>query len=63
MRLSRSIARTFGPRSRKSNRRDAAGRFKCYKNRNLHLEMRRLDLVKELNGLAAGEYVLGNDME
>jgi len=38
-------------------------RFKCFKNRNLHLELRRLDLVKELNGLAAGEYVLGNDME
>jgi hypothetical protein len=37
-------------------------RFKCFKNRNLHLEMRRLDLVRQLNGLAAGEYVLGNDM-
>jgi hypothetical protein len=36
-------------------------RFKCFKNRNLHLEMRRLDLVKQLNGLAAGEYVLGAD--
>ena len=38
-------------------------RFKCYKNGNLHLEMKRLDLVKELNGLAAGEYVLGDDVE
>ncbi len=37
--------------------------FKCFKNRNLHLTMKRLDLVKELNGLAAGEYVLGEDME
>jgi len=37
--------------------------FKCFKNGNLHLTMKRLDLVKELNGLAAGEYVLGEDME
>jgi hypothetical protein len=37
-------------------------RFKCFKNGNLHLEMKRLDLVKELNGLAAGEYVIGEDM-
>lgn len=37
--------------------------FKCFKNGNLHITMRRLDLVKELNGLAAGEYVLGEDME
>lgn len=37
-------------------------RFRCFKNRNLHLEMKRLDLVKQLNGLAAGEYVLGADM-
>jgi hypothetical protein len=36
--------------------------FKCFKNGNLHLTMKRLDLVKELNGLAAGEYVLGEDM-
>lgn len=36
-------------------------RFKCFKNRNLHLEFKRLDLVKQLNGLAAGEYVLGED--
>lgn len=36
-------------------------RFKCFKNGNLHLEFRRPDLVKELNGLAAGEYVLGED--
>jgi hypothetical protein len=38
-------------------------RFKCFKNGNLHLEMKRLDLVRELNGLAAGEYVLGDDTE
>ena len=29
------------------------------KNRNLHLEFKRLDLVKELNYLGAGERVLG----
>jgi hypothetical protein len=34
-------------------------RFRCFKNRNLHLEFKRLDLVKQLNGLAAGEFVLG----
>jgi hypothetical protein len=38
-------------------------RFKCFKNGNLHLEMKRLDLVKELNRLAAGEYVLGDDLD
>lgn len=38
-------------------------KFKCFKNRNLHLEFRRLDLVKQLNGLAVGEFVLGNDTE
>lgn len=37
--------------------------FKCFKNHNLHLEMKRLDLVKELNFLAAGERVLGDDVE
>jgi hypothetical protein len=37
--------------------------FKCFKNGNLHLTMKRLDLVKQLNGLAAGEYVLGADMD
>jgi hypothetical protein len=37
-------------------------RFRCFKNRNLHLEMKRLDLVKQLNGLAVGEFVLGADM-
>lgn len=37
-------------------------RFKCFKNRNLHLEFKRLDLVRQLNGLAAGEYVLGEDI-
>lgn len=38
-------------------------RFWCYKNRNLHLEFKREDLVKQLNGLAAGEYVLGEDVD
>lgn len=37
--------------------------FKCFKNRNLHLEFRRLDLVQELNMLAVGERVLGEDVE
>lgn len=38
-------------------------KFKCFKNTNLHLEMKRLDLVQELNLLAVGERVLGEDME
>ncbi len=38
-------------------------RFRCFKNRNLHLEFRNLELVKELNLLAAGERVLGADVE
>ncbi len=38
-------------------------RFKCFKNRNLHLKMKRLDLVRQLNLLATGEHVLGHDME
>ena len=38
-------------------------RFKCFKNRNLHLEFKNLELVKELNLLAAGERVLGEDVE
>ncbi len=37
--------------------------FRAYKNRNLHLTMRRLDLVKELNRQASGDYVLGRDMK
>ncbi len=37
--------------------------FRAFKNHNLHLTMKRLDLVKELNGLAAGEYVLGADVD
>ena len=36
---------------------------KCFKNRNLHLEFKNLELVKELNLLAAGERVLGADVE
>lgn len=38
-------------------------KFRCCKNRNLHLEFKNLDLVKELNLLAAGERVLGEDPE
>lgn len=38
-------------------------RFKCFKNGNLHLEFKRLDLVQELNLLAVGERVLGHDPE
>jgi hypothetical protein len=38
-------------------------KFKCQKNHNLHLEFKRLDLVKELNLLATGEHVIGRDME
>jgi hypothetical protein len=36
-------------------------RFRCFKNHNLHLEFKRLDLVKKLNGLATGEPILGDD--
>jgi hypothetical protein len=36
-------------------------KFRAFKNRNLHLEFKRLDLVKKLNGLATGEFVLGQD--
>lgn len=38
-------------------------RFKCFKNRNLHLEFKNLELVKQLNLLATGERVLGEDTE
>lgn len=34
-------------------------KFACFKNQNLHLTMKRLDLVKQLNGIASGDYVLG----
>jgi hypothetical protein len=34
-------------------------KFRCFKNRNLHLEFKRLDLVQELNFQACGERVLG----
>lgn len=36
-------------------------KFKCFKNGNLHVEFKRLDLVKQLNYLGAGERVLGAD--
>lgn len=36
-------------------------RFKCFKNGNLHLEFRDLELVKKLNGMAVGEHVLGDE--
>lgn len=59
-----------GPLVKAIGETDAAGRgeteyfkFKCFKNRNLHLEFKRLDLVRQLNGLAAGEYVLGEDVD
>jgi hypothetical protein len=38
-------------------------KFKRFKNHNLHLEFKRLDLVKELNLRVTGEGVLGRDME
>lgn len=38
-------------------------KFRCFKNRNLHVEFKRLDLVKEINFAAAGERVLGKDTE
>lgn len=37
--------------------------FKCFKKGTLHLTMKRLDLVQELNKVATGEYVLGDDMK
>jgi len=37
--------------------------FRCFKNRNIHVTFKRLDLVKKLNGLATGEYVLGQDID
>lgn len=33
-------------------------KFKCYQNHNLHLEFKRLDLVKQINLLGMGQYVL-----
>jgi hypothetical protein len=55
-----------GPLTEAINRGQATGeteyfKFKCFKNNNLHLEFKRLDLVKELNFVAAGERVLGTD--
>ena len=59
-----------GPLIKAINATDTTGRgeteyfrFRCFKNRNLHIEFKRLDLVKQLNGLAAGEYVLGDDVD
>lgn len=37
--------------------------IKGFKNGNLHIEFKRLDLVKQLNGIAVGDYVLGSDWE
>lgn len=37
--------------------------FRCFRNGNLHIQFKRLDLVKKLNGLATGEYVLGRDTD
>lgn len=34
-------------------------KFKCYKNRNLHLEFKRLDLVEKLNAVAGGARLKG----
>lgn len=58
-----------GPLIKAINAVDRAGRgetdyfeFRCFKNRNLHLRFKREDLVKELNFLAAGERVLGEDV-
>lgn len=36
-------------------------KFKCFKNGNLHLQFKRLDLVKELNRTAMGRYELGDE--
>ena len=36
-------------------------KFRCFKNRNLHIEFKNLELIKQLNFLAAGERVLGED--
>lgn len=48
----------------KDNRGETAYfRFKCFKNRNLHLEFKDLELVKQLNLLAVGERVLGEDVD
>lgn len=35
-------------------------RFRCYRNGNLHLEFKRLDLVKQLNQVATGDNVIGD---
>ena|SRR5439155_23407886 len=34
-------------------------RFKCFRNRNLHLEFKRLDLVAKLNAVAGGMRLRG----
>jgi hypothetical protein len=36
-------------------------KFRCFKNTNLHIQFKRLDLVKELNRTAVGRYELGDD--
>lgn len=35
-------------------------KFKCFKNGNLHLEFKRLDLVQRLNQIATGDLVIGD---
>ena len=36
-------------------------KFKCFKNGNLHLEFKRLDLVQRLNQIATGDLVIGDE--
>jgi hypothetical protein len=59
-----------GPLVKAINETDSTGRaetdyfkVRCCKNRNLHIEFKRLDLVKELNYQAVGERVLGEDVD
>lgn len=38
-------------------------KYRCFKNKNLHLEFKRLDLVKQINFFGMGENVLGESDE
>ena len=38
-------------------------RFRCFRNRNLHLEFKRLDLVAKLNAIAGGMRLRGESNE